>query len=73
MSGQSVEGVPPKRFRIYRCDIDGKPFGLEGEYDSVAQVRAHRFRLDRTYLIEVNRRFYTREAFEDTIANGDIG
>ena len=45
----TAEGEPVKRFRVYWCDIDYKPYECEGEYDTIAEVRAHRRRPDRRY------------------------
>ena len=35
------------------------------EYDTVDGVKAHRWRLDRRYKIEVGRKFMTRNKFEE--------
>lgn len=59
-----VEGEPGKRFRVFRTDINDDPFECEGEYDTVAEVRAHRYRLDRRYKISVTRKFMSRTEFE---------
>lgn len=59
-----VEGEPGKRFRVFRTDINAEPFECEGEYDTVAGVRAHRYRADRRYKIFVRRRSMTRSEFE---------
>jgi hypothetical protein len=59
-----VEGEPGKRFRVSRTDINSDPFECEGEYDTIAEVRAHRYRADRRYKISVTRKFMTRTEFE---------
>jgi len=59
-----VHGERTKRFRIFRTDINDEPFECEGEYDTVAEVRAHRYRADRRYKISVSRKFMGRTEFE---------
>jgi hypothetical protein len=56
--------APMKRFRIFRTDIKGDPFECEGEYDTVAELRAHKRRADRRYKISVDRKFMTDAEFE---------
>ena len=60
-----IPGEPAKPFRVFRCDRNGEPYELEAEYETIAQVRAHRYRLDRTYRIYIRRRPYTRFGFEE--------
>jgi hypothetical protein len=64
MSGRDelkVPGEKGKRFRVWRADI----YKLEGEYDTVDEVKAHRWRLDRRYKIEAGRKFMTRNEFDE--------
>lgn len=66
-----VEGEPGKRFRVFRTDINDEPFECEGEYDTVAEVRSHRYRADRRYKISVSRKFMSLAEFEVWVkANG---
>jgi hypothetical protein len=64
MSGRFVEGKAPKRFRIYRLDINGEPYESLGEYDSISEVQAHRYRQDWRYKIRVNGKWLTRREFD---------
>ena len=64
MSGRdeiNVPGKKGKRFRVWRTDI----YKCEGEYDTVDGVKAHRWKLDRRYKIEVGRKFMTRNEFDE--------
>lgn len=62
----AVEGEMAKPFRVYTLDIDDKPYECVGEYDTIAEVQAHRWRLDKRYKIQVSgRNFLTRPEFED--------
>lgn len=58
-----VEGGARQTLRAFRTDINDEPFECEGEYDTVAGVRAHRYRADRRYKISVRRRSMTRSEF----------
>ncbi|MGC2221017.1 MAG: hypothetical protein WA624_00910 [Methylocella sp.] len=58
-----IEGAPVKRFRVYYCDINNEPHECEGEYDTIDQLNAHRWRLDRRYKIAVGGKFLTRTEF----------
>ena len=58
-----IEGAPPKRFHVYSCDIDNNPHAREGEYDTLEELRAHRWRLDRRYKIRVAGKFFERKEF----------
>jgi hypothetical protein len=64
-----VEGEWVKQFRVYWCDVDNRPYECEGEYDTIAEVRAHRFRPDRRYKIRVGATFMTRPEFEEWAKN----
>ena len=64
MSEMFSEGESSKRFRIYWCDINYEPYQREAKYDTIAEVRAHRYRLDRRYKISLGRKFVTRIEFE---------
>lgn len=59
-----VEGIPAKRFRVFRTDINDDPFECEAEYDTVTEVRSHHYRLDRRYKVSVDRKFMTRAEFD---------
>lgn len=59
-----IGGEHGKRFRVFRTDIDDRPYECEAEYDSMEQVRSHRWRADRRYKISVSRRFMTRAEFD---------
>jgi hypothetical protein len=61
--GMLIEGEPAKRFRVYWCDINDEPYECDGEYDTIAGVLAHRWRLDRRYKICVGRKYLTRAEF----------
>jgi hypothetical protein len=62
-----IEGNPIKRFRIYKCDSKGNPCELVAEYDSIAEVKGHRWRPDRIDKIQVieqgSRKFLTAPEF----------
>jgi hypothetical protein len=60
-----TEGEPIKRFRVYRADI----YKCEGEYNTIEEVKAHRWRLDRNYKIEIGRKFMTRSEFDEWAKN----
>jgi hypothetical protein len=47
-----------KRFLVYLCDNKGKPAMLEGEYETVHEVRAHPWRLGRVSKSLVDGKFY---------------
>ena len=64
-----IEGERTKRFRVYRTDIDDESYECEGEYDTVDEVNAHRWRLDRHYRIEVGRKFMTKSEFAEWAKN----
>jgi len=53
MNEGKIEGHIESRIKIYWCDIDNKPFEVEAEYETPAEVLAHRYRLDRRYKIRV--------------------
>jgi hypothetical protein len=55
-----IEGAPSKRFAVYRCDHDGNPYERIAEYDTPAELRAHRWRLDYRYKILIGAKFYNR-------------
>jgi hypothetical protein len=61
----SIEGEMAKPFRVYTLDIDDKPYECVGEYETIAEVRAHRWRLDKRYKIQVpdGPKFLTRQEF----------
>ncbi len=59
-----IEGEPAKRFKVFRTDIDDKPYECLAEYDTIDEVRAHRWRLDQRYRIWVGGQFMTRAEFE---------
>ncbi|MFZ2155499.1 MAG: hypothetical protein WAV72_05180 [Bradyrhizobium sp.] len=61
----TIEGEMAKPFRVYTTDIDDKPFEVDGEYDTIAEVRSHKWRLDKCYKIQTpGRKFLTRHEFE---------
>jgi hypothetical protein len=62
-----IEGERVKRFRVFRCDKDNHPYEIQGEYDTVAELRAHRWLADRHYKIAVAGKFYTRPEFDEWI------
>jgi hypothetical protein len=59
-----IEGERVERFRVYWCDINNDPYEVEAEYQTVAEVLAHRFRLDRRYKIAVAGKYLTKTEFE---------
>ena len=65
MAGMKIEGEPVKRYRVFRLDINDEPFECDGEYETLAELRTHRRRLDRRYKICVGRKFMTDHEFED--------
>jgi hypothetical protein len=64
MNEVKIEGHIENRFKIYWCDIDNKPFEVEAEYETPAEVLAHRYRLDWHYKIRVGGKYLTRKEFE---------
>lgn len=64
-----IAGKPSKRFRVWRTDIDDKPYVCEAEYDTVEELNAYRWRLDWDYRIEVGKQFMTRREFADWAQN----
>jgi len=48
---------------VYYADIDNKPYESEAEYETVAEVFAHLYRLDRRYKIRVGGKYLTRDEF----------
>jgi len=61
-----VEGEIGKPFGIYWLDINDHPHECEAEYETIEQVRSHRYRLDRQYKIRVRgRKYLTRTQFEE--------
>ena len=61
----TIEGELAKRFRVYTTDINDKPFERVGEYDTIAEVRARKSRLDKHYKIQTgDRTFMTRHEFD---------
>jgi hypothetical protein len=60
-----ASGKPTKRFRVWRADARGKPHVFEGDYDTVERLRAHRWKSDSNYKIQVGRKFLTRRQLED--------
>ena len=66
-------GKRTKRFRVWRTDITDKPYECEGEYDTVEELNAPRWRLGWDYKIEVGRKFITRREFGDWVrSQGDV-
>jgi hypothetical protein len=65
----TIEGELSKRFRVFWCDINNNPYECEGEYDTIAEVRAHPWRLDRRYKIRIGAKFMTRAEFEEWAKN----
>ena len=60
----SIEGEFAKPFRVYTTDIDDKPFACVGEYDTIAEVQSHNWRLDKRDKIQVpGRKYLTRAEF----------
>ncbi len=68
----TIEGKPAKSFAIYYCDINNEPFAKEAEYDSVEEIDAHRYRLDRRYKIWAGGRFVTRKEHRERDKLGEI-
>ena len=64
-----IAGKPTKRFRVWRTDVYDKPYQCEGEYDTLARLKTHTWRLDWDYKIEVGRKFMTRDEFDDWLKN----
>jgi hypothetical protein len=64
MNEMKIEGHIEKRIKIYWCDINNEPFEVEAEYETPAEVLAHRYRLDRRYKIRVGGKYLTRDEFE---------
>ncbi|WP_068014893.1 hypothetical protein [Rhodoplanes sp. Z2-YC6860] len=60
-----IEGEMMKRFVVYRTDINDDPYEREGEYDTIEEVKAHKWRLDRHYKIRVDGKFMTRREFDN--------
>jgi hypothetical protein len=59
-----AEGEPSKKFRIYTTDIKNDPYECGGEYDTVAEVIAHKWRLDKKYKIRVpGNKYLTKTEF----------
>jgi hypothetical protein len=64
----SIDGEMAKPFRVYTTDIDNQPHECVGEYDTVAEVQAHRWRLDKRYKIQIpGRKFLTRPEFGEWV------
>ncbi|MCK0207393.1 hypothetical protein MWN33_05025 [Starkeya koreensis] len=61
---QYADDEMPKRFVVYRLDIDNRPSSVEGEYDTIEEVLAHKWRLDRSYSIRVDRIHMNRIEFD---------
>jgi hypothetical protein len=60
-----VEGHAPKRFAIYRLDLDGELYERVAEYDTIAEVRTHHRRPDWRYAVLVNGKRHTLAEFEE--------
>ena len=54
-----------RRFLVYRTNILFEPFEQEAAYDTVEQVLAHKWRLDRHYKIRVEGKYMTRTEFRE--------
>lgn len=52
-----------KKFRVWLIDRDGGPHEAVGQYNTVAEVREHRWRHAGRHLIEVGGTFYTLSEF----------
>jgi hypothetical protein len=59
-----IEGERNKRFHVYRVDSKGDTYECLGEYDTIAEVRGHRWRMDYRYKIRVRGKYLTRTEFE---------
>jgi hypothetical protein len=62
-----IAGKLTKRFRVWRTDVNGKPYACEGEYETVEGLNAHRWRLNGDYKIQVEKKFMTRREFSDWV------
>ena len=62
---------PLKRFGVYRCDSDGNPYECVAEYDTPAELRAHRWGLNYRYKIRIGGKFYSRKGAAKIIADGE--
>jgi hypothetical protein len=71
--GMKIEDEAAKTFQIYYLDIDGNPYEVEAEYDTVKEVLAHHYRLDSRYKIRVVDEYLTREEFERWARGQDRG
>lgn len=60
-----IEGEMMKRFAVYRTGINEDPHEREGEYDTLEELKAHKWRLDRRYKIRVDGKFMTRPEFDE--------
>jgi len=62
LSAQSAEGHVSRRFEVYYMDINNERL-VDGEYETLRQVFAHKFRPDRRYEIGVDGTFMTAAEF----------
>jgi len=53
MNEMKIEGELAEGIKIYWCDLNNEPFEVEAEYETPAEVLAHKYRADRRYKIWV--------------------
>lgn len=63
----TVEGTPSKKYRVYTSDSDGRLRELVAEYDTLEELKAHRWRLDKRYKICAAKKWYQWKGYDKWI------
>jgi hypothetical protein len=56
-----------KKYRVYTTDPDGRLRELVAEYDTLEELKAHRWRLDNRYKICAGKKWYLWKRYEKWI------
>jgi hypothetical protein len=61
--GRKIPGERGKRFHVTRVGLNGEHLSHEGEYDTLDELRAHKWRLDYQYKVYDGRMLMTDAEF----------